>query len=76
MQEMKNHPLYEKMNALYDKGDIKYAALAGVQLLEAYDLLELVSPSIYEVIFDNKEKKSFYVSTVITILTYVKENKC
>lgn len=74
MQEMKQHPLYQQMNTLYDQGDLKQAARIGIQLLEVYELLDLVLPSIYDVLFEGKEKKSFYVSTVLTILTYGKSN--
>ena len=71
MNEMKNDPLYQKMNTLYDKGDVKHAAVIGIQLLEKFDALALVSPSIYEVIFDNKEKKSFYIFVVTSIIDHV-----
>lgn len=70
MTKLNHHPLYQKMNDLYDRGDVKHAALVGIQLLEAHNLVELVSPSIYEVIFDNKEKKSFYIYVVSTIVDY------
>lgn len=70
MINMNQHPLYEQMNTLYDKGEVKHAAFIGMHLLEELEIVDLVSPVMYEVLFDNKRKNSFYVHVVTTIIEY------